>query len=198
MTQPLITTYRWIEAHEETNTPVLRGYWDIHRERNPGFAKRQHDPVYRNLIKRIYGNYHYDSLCEIGSDLGRSTAWLSSVATNIDVYDRGRDYLHFCKSQCNGHQRRFGPITNVTWHDVKDNTIGETIQKLPKQYDCIKLITYELERYIPMLKTKIKPTGHLLIWEQDRNYRDRFLAQLNTHGLEVDNTINSVYIVKHK
>ena len=92
MTTTETTTYRWIKAHKRTNTPVFRGYWDIHRDHNPGFARRVVDPIYKSLIDRI-STHHYESMCEIGSDLGRSTAWFSKIASNIDVYDCNKDYI---------------------------------------------------------------------------------------------------------
>ena len=94
MTTTETTTYRWIKAHKRTNTPVFRGYWDIHRDHNPGFARRVVDPIYKSLIDRI-STHHYESMCEIGSDLGRSTAWFSKIASNIDVYDCNKDYMYF-------------------------------------------------------------------------------------------------------
>ena len=61
MTTTETTTYRWIEAHERTNTPVFRGYWDVHRDHNPGFARRVLDPIYKTLLERI-STHHYNEM----------------------------------------------------------------------------------------------------------------------------------------
>lgn len=198
MTTTETTTYRWIEAHERTNTPVFRGYWDVHRDHNPGFARRVLDPIYKTLLERI-STHHYNEMCEIGSDLGRSTAWLSGVASTIDVYDRNRDFMEFCRSQCYNHQKRFGPITNVNWQYTKYD-IGKTIQTLPKKYDCIKLFAKNIGVYIPMMLTKLKQDGHLILYELDKDERPILYNSIESYGVErvEQKAIYSTVIVKHK
>ena len=198
MTTTETTTYRWVEAHNRTNTPVFRGYWDIHRDHNPGFAMKVVDPIYKSLIQRI-STHHYENMCEIGSDLGRSTAWFSKIASNIDVYDCNKDYIDFCRTQCYNHQKRFGPITNVNWQYTKYD-MGKTIQTLPKKYDCIKLFRHDLAPYIPMMLTKLKQDGVLILYELDQNLRYKLYENLDQYGVvRVDaKTIYSVIIVKHK
>lgn len=195
--EPRTTTLRYYEAHQRTNFPIFRGYWDFHRKANPGYSEKLGDSVYLSLIKKI--STHYSSVCEIGCDLGRSTGWLSDVAFEIDVYDNNKEYLEFCKQQCYNHQKRYSKITNVNWHNTENKGIGEVIQKLPKQYDAIKLVSKDIERYMPLLKQKLKKTGHLFLYEQDQFLRPSFIMNIEKYGFELANsTTNTVLIVKHK
>lgn len=198
MPQPLITTYRYLEAHERSNYPIYRGYWDIHRNHNPGFASRLGDIQYRQLCKRLEDYTRFNELCEIGSDLGRSTAWLSSCANHIDVWDTGDDYVNFCRSQCYNHQKRYGPITNVSWHTTSNNIV-QVIQDLPKQYDCIKVIQRNLEPLLPLIKGKVKAGGKFILFEQDAILRQTFADRLDGYGLrQVSNHSFSLIIAEHK
>ena len=198
MAQPLITTYRWLEAHERTNYPIFRSYWDIHRERNPGFAKRLGDIQYRQLLKRLEDYTQFGELCEIGSDLGRSTAWLSGCANHIDVWDNDSEYMDFCRSQCYNHQKRYGPITSVSWK-LTDKNVVQVIQDLPKQYDCIKVIQSNLEPMLPVIKGAVKQNGKFILYEQDATLRQTFADRLDRYGLkQVSNHSFSLIIAEHK
>ena len=53
-----------------------RSHWAVDRGKNFGYALRQHDYIYARAVNN---EEEIESLCEIGSDIGRSTAWFCEI-----------------------------------------------------------------------------------------------------------------------
>ena len=139
-----------------------RPYWNMFKTKRPGYSKYRKDSEYNTVLNT---GIFVDNLCEIGSDMGRSTAWLSNIAQNIDVYEQDTSYIDICKQQCYRQQKKYGPIRNVNWQEVEDISIKQVIDTLPKQYDAIKLSAEDVTQYVPNMLTKLKNGGYLIIDE---------------------------------
>lgn len=167
MTQ--ITTLRWINKSSGKfhGTGVLRGYWRPHRQKTHDHILQPElfDCVYVNAVKHLD---HYSDMLEIGSDLGRSTAWLSSVADNIDVYENNKFYLEFCRGQTNNLVKN-GPIKNINWHLSVDASTLDILSSIDKQYDIAKISGIKLCEQLDAVKRVVKPGGVLCLFENLRN-----------------------------
>ena len=112
-----------------------RPFWNIFKSQRPGFSHYRLDVAYQAVVHQ---DLNFEWMCEIGSDLGRSTAWFSNIAQNIDVYEQDTRYIEICRKQCQRAQVRYGPIRNVNWHEVEDISINKVLNTLPRKYDAIK------------------------------------------------------------
>ena len=137
-----------------------RSHWAVDRGKNYGYAQRVHDHIYARAVR---DEDEIESLCEIGSDIGRSTSWFCQIAQNIDVYEQGAFWIDICKNQCYNHQKIYGPIRNINWHNTGSISITKVLQTLPKQYDGIKLATMDVIDYVPLMIEKLKPKGTLFL-----------------------------------
>jgi len=174
-----------------------RPHWALDRSKSQGFTQKHTDHVYVNAVDRLEPIIN---LCEIGSDLGRSTAWFSEVAQTIDVYERGNFWIELCKSQCYAHQKQYGQIRNVNWYETGDISITEAIQTLPKQYDAIKFTAFNVLEYIPLLIAKLKPQGRLILHEYNgQDSRKELVKMLQMkYNFEIKRTDLDLFVAKHK
>ena len=176
---------------------TVRPCWVYFKRQNPGYTIKDKDSAYKHFAK---SKLNVQSLCEIGSDMGRSTAWLSNIAQNIDVYEQDTSYIELCKQQCYRQQKQYGPIRNVNWKNTDNISITQVLETLPKQYDAIKLANRNIKQYIPLLLKKLKPNGVLLLKE----YRDKLekeeLVQMLQKEYNMDLTRHDlqIFVAKHK
>lgn len=180
-----------------------RPFWTLFRAKNPGYSLQERDVVYKQTVKAIISNPKFqvvDNLCEIGSDLGRSTAWLSSIALNIDVYEQDTSYIDLCKLQCLRHQQKYGPVTNVNWYDTGELNIIEVLNRLNRKYDCIKITTLNVVEYVPTLLENLKQGGFLLIQEYGGQETKAELVKVlqRRYDLEVRRLDLALFVAEHK
>lgn len=174
-----------------------RPHWALDRSKSLGFTQKHTDHVYANAVERLEP---ITNLCEIGSDVGRSTAWLSEVAKTIDVYDKGEFWIELCKSQCYSHQKQYSEIRNVNWHETGDISIIQVLETLPKHYDAIKLTTHGVLDYVPLLVAKLKTQGCLILHEyggQDLKQELVKMLQMK-YNFEIKRTDLDLFVAKHK
>ena len=174
-----------------------RPYWNLFKSKRPGFSKYRLDVMYKPLSNL---NIEVDSLCEIGSDMGRSTAWLSNIAQTIDVYEQDNFYIDLCKQQCYRHQKKYGPIRNVNWYEVEDISITEVLETLPKLYDAIKISAEQTTQYVPSMLKKLNKGGYLIIDEVGSPEMKNKLVKMLQYDLNfTSNRWDSLILVaKHK
>jgi len=180
-----------------------RPFWTLFRTKNPGYSLQSTDSIYKQTIKCIISNPKFqvvDNLCEIGSDLGRSTAWLSSIALNIDVYEQDTGYIDLCKLQCLRHQEKYGPITNVNWYDTGELNIIEVLNRLNRKYDCIKITTLNVVEYVPTLLENLKQGGFLLIQEYGGQETKAELVKVlqRRYDLDIRRLDLALFVAEHK
>ena len=181
----------------EKSPYTFRPHWSVNKVQNPGFAVKDRDLAYRHLKD---SNLSADWLCEIGSDIGRSTAWLSNIAQNIDVYEQDTSYIEICKQQCYRHQQHYVPIRNVNWFEVEDISITQVLETLPKHYDAIKLQTVGVAQYVPLMLQKLKPNGFLLLKEYGSQTEKQELVQMlqYQYNMTLSRHELQLFVAKHK
>ena len=174
-----------------------RPHWSVDRSKNPGYTQRHLDNIYARTVELLQP---IDTLCEIGSDVGRSTAWFSEVAQTIDVYERGGFWVELCRSQCYSHQKQYGQIRNVNWHETGNISITEVLKTLPKQYNAIKFTTYDVLDYIPLLIAKLKPQGTLILHEYSgQDSRQELVKVLQMkYNFEIKRADLDLFVAQHK
>ena len=176
---------------------TARSHWAISKIKNPGYTIKDRDSAYKHLE---HSELSVSWLCEIGSDLGRSTAWLSNIAQNIDVYEQDTGYIEICKQQCYAQQKKYGPIRNVNWVKVEDISITQVLETLPKQYDAIKLQTIGVAQYVPLMLQKLKPNGFLLLKEYGDELEKQKLVKMlqNQYNMTLSRHELQLFVAKHK
>ena len=174
-----------------------RRHWAVDRGKNFGYALRQHDYIYARAVNN---EEEIESLCEIGSDIGRSTAWFCEIAQTIDVYEQGAFWIDICKTQCYNQQKAYGRIRNVNWHDTGSISITEVLKTLPKQYHAIKLATTDVIDYVPLLMDKLLPKGRLFIHEEGtQDSKDRLVKMLrDEYNMSIKRADIDLFVAKHK
>lgn len=176
---------------------TTRPFWNIFKTKRPGFSKYRQDATYHAITTQSLD--HIDWLCEIGSDMGRSTAWMSNIAQNIDVYEQDTRYIDICRGQCYRHQLKYGPIRNVNWYEVEDISISEVIDTLPKKYDAIKLSAYNIIQYVPSMLNKLNDGGYIIFDEVDYSMKQEIIKVLQYRFDFTSKRWDSTIIVaKHK
>jgi len=177
---------------------TYRPFWNIYKHRRPGYSRYRQDATYSATTSQSLD--HIDWLCEIGSDVGRSTAWLSSIALNIDVYEQDTGYIDLCKLQCLRHQEKYGPITNVNWYDTGELNIIEVLNRLNRKYDCIKITTLNVVEYVPTLLENLKQGGFLLIQEYGGQETKAELVKVlqRRYDLDIRRLDLALFVAEHK
>ena len=155
---------------------IIRPFWNIFKKKRPGFSKYRQDNTYKAVINQYPIDVNW--LCEIGSDMGRSTAWMSNIAQNIDVYEQDTSYIDICRTQCYSHQKKYGPIRNVNWHNVDFISISEVIDTLPRKYDAIKLSSKNIIQYVPSILNKLNDGGYIIFDELDYSMKREIVKVL--------------------
>ena len=201
MTQ--ITTLKWTsQSNDRTKyhgTGVKRAYWKPFKTHlHSIYEKDTFDGVY---ITAVDGMPEVDTMLEIGSDLGRSTAWWCLKASNIDVYEYGEEYISFCRSQANNLMKH-GPIRNIEWHETNGEPAIKVLESISKQYDCIKFIDTHFTQYtIDLLCSKLKHGGIMLLHDLSRGQCNGSIQSIvaNNDYLTLQNGYkNSISVIKYK
>lgn len=183
----------------EAGGHTYRPFWNIFKTKRPGFSKYRQDATYNCLTTQPLD--HIEWLCEIGSDMGRSTAWLSNIAQNIDVYEQDTRYIDICRGQCYSHQLKYGPIRNVNWHEVEDISISKVIDTLPRKYDAIKVSGINVIRYVPSMFKKLNKGGYLILDELYRGEQTKEnLVKMLQYNFEMTSNRwdSTIIVAKHK
>ncbi len=185
---------------DENNTGTVKGYWRPWKCNFEHKLNRReiYDPAYTNLCKEIQ---QVESLLEIGSDLGRSTAWLTEVARNIDVYENTQDYIGFCKIQFNNFTKHTNHISNVVWHTTDSNTALAVLKTVNKRYDCIVLATEYVTDCVETCKTLLNPGGLLCVHDTRRLYHNVDLSEMidSDKDLVSQNGVKKTFtVIKYK
>ena len=184
-------------SRQNISQHTVRPHWIYFKRPNPGYTRKDKDSAFKHFLKM---DLEAESLCEIGSDMGRSTAWLSNIAQNIDVYEQDTSYIELCKQQCYRQQKQYGPIRNVNWKNTDNISITQVLEALPKQYDAIKLTNTNIIQYVPLLLQKLKPNGFLLLKEYGSKLAKDELVKMLQNEYNMDFTRHEILIsvAKHK
>ena len=176
---------------------IIRPFWNIFKTKRPGFSKYRQDNTYKAVINQYPIDVNW--LCEIGSDMGRSTAWMSNIAQNIDVYEQDTSYIDICRTQCYSHQKKYGPIRNVNWHNVDFISISEVIDTLPRKYDAIKLSSKNIIQYVPSILNKLNDGGYIIFDELDYSMKREIVKVLQYRfDLTANRWDSTIIVAKYK
>jgi protein-L-isoaspartate O-methyltransferase len=176
---------------------TYRPFWNVHKAERPNTCRYLADSTYQAVSNTEADRIQW--LAEIGSDMGRSTAWLSNIAQNIDVYEQDTRYIELCKQQCARQQDKYGPIRNINWIETDFISTMEVLESLPKKYDAIKISANTIVKYLPTLMTKINEGGTLILDEWDRFLKPNLIHVLQQeYGFISKRWDSATLVVRHK
>ena len=175
---------------------TYRPFWNVHKTERPNTCRYLPDTCY-HAIANV--DITIEWLAEIGSDMGRSTAWVSNIAQNIDVYEKDTRYIELCKQQCYRQQNLYGPIRNVNWYETDLISTMEVLDALPRKYDAIKISANNMVEYLPTLMTKINEGGSLILDEWDKLLKPNLVHVLQQkYGFTSKRWDSATLVVRHK